>query len=119
MYVIIYDTRSDLWFIFVAQSIRRFYVLGKEKNRMKVHRQASRASLLCIVDAIKRTLETSSDEDEVSHAKLLDDIHALTLEAETPLDTLYRIGYQVGIPSLVGSSRGLGCNCPSKSIDIR
>lgn len=62
--------------------------------------KTSRSSLLSLVDAIKTTVETTREDDAVSHAKLLDDINALMLAAETPLETIYRIGHQVRLPNL-------------------
>ena len=62
--------------------------------------QTSPSSLLALIDAIRTTVETTREDDAVSHAKLLDDISALMLAAETPLDTIYRIGHQVRLSSL-------------------
>jgi len=62
--------------------------------------QTSQSSLLSLIDAIKTTVETTSENDAVSHGKLLDNINALMLAAETPLDTIYRIGHQVRLQSL-------------------
>jgi len=62
--------------------------------------QRSPTSLLSLIDGIKTKVETIREDDAVSHAKLLDDISALMLAAETPLDTIYRIGHQVRLYSL-------------------
>lgn len=61
--------------------------------------QTSKSSLLSLIDTIKTRVETTNEDDAVLHAKLLDDINALMLAAETPLDTIYRIGHQVRLPS--------------------
>ena len=69
--------------------------------------QSSSENLLSLVNTIRSTIETTSREDGLSHAKLLDEISALTLAAETPLDTIYRIGHQVGLSTLFDPSMSL------------
>lgn len=56
---------------------------------------ATKASLIPLVDAVKTTIETMSSDPDVAHEKLLNQINTLVLAAESPLETIYRIGHQV------------------------
>lgn len=51
-------------------------------------------SLIPLIDQIRELVADESREDPVAHAKLLSSVHALNLAAETPLETIYRIGHQ-------------------------
>lgn len=50
--------------------------------------------LIPLVDQIRELVVNESREDPIANAKLLSTIHALNLAAETPSETMYRIGYQ-------------------------
>lgn len=52
-------------------------------------------SFISIIDQIRELVVADEPrEDLIAHAKLLSNIHALELAAETPLETIYRIGHQ-------------------------
>ena len=50
--------------------------------------------LIPLIDQIREFVVNESREDPIANAKLLSTIHALQLAAETPTETVYRIGYQ-------------------------
>ena len=50
--------------------------------------------LIPLIDQIRELVANESREDPIANAKLLSTIHALELAAETPPETVYRIGYQ-------------------------
>ncbi len=52
------------------------------------------SSLLALLDEIREFVADNSTQDPTTHTKLLFKIHALNLAAESPLDTILRIGYQ-------------------------
>ncbi len=52
------------------------------------------SSLLPLLDEIRELVVDDSDQDPYTRAQLLSKIHALNLTAESPLDTILRIGYQ-------------------------
>lgn len=55
----------------------------------------SNDSLLPLIDEIKRAAEATSSKGPEGHAELLSRINDCLLAAETPLETIYRIGHQV------------------------
>ena len=50
--------------------------------------------LISLVDEIRELVADDSNDHPITHAELLSKIHALELAAETPLETIYRIGHQ-------------------------
>ena len=51
-------------------------------------------SLIPLIDRIRELVADESCEDPTAHAKLLSCIYTLNSAAETPLETIYRIGHQ-------------------------
>lgn len=51
-------------------------------------------SLIPLVDEIRELVAEDFSGDPITHAKLLSKIQALKLAAETPPETIFRIGYQ-------------------------
>lgn len=47
-----------------------------------------------LLDEIRELVADDSNPDPINRAKLLSKVHALNLAAETPLETILRIGYQ-------------------------
>lgn len=56
---------------------------------------SSRNSLLPLIDEIKWAAEAASSKGPQGHAEVLRRINDCLLAAETPLETIYRIGHQV------------------------
>lgn len=52
-------------------------------------------SLLPLIDELKRAAEAAPSKGPEGHAELLSRINDCLLAAETPLETIYRIGHQV------------------------
>ena len=57
--------------------------------------EPSTALLLPLIDDIKRAAEAASSKGPEGHAELLRSINGCLVAAETPLETIRRIGYQV------------------------
>ena len=53
-----------------------------------------RNSLIPLLDEIRELAAVDSNKDSTAHSKLLSKIYGLQLAAETPLETILRIGYQ-------------------------
>lgn len=51
-------------------------------------------SLISLINQIRELVADESREDPIAHSKLLSCIDALKWAAETPLETIYRIGHQ-------------------------
>ena len=51
--------------------------------------------LLPLIDNIRRAAKAESSKGSEGHAELLSTINDCLLAAETPLETIYRIGHQV------------------------
>ena len=51
-------------------------------------------SFLPLIDEIRELAASDSSREPCTHTQILTNIHALQLAAETPLETIYRIGHQ-------------------------
>ena len=70
------------------------------------------ARLHRLVESVKQRVDGYDPNDVASHARLLDDINELQQTAETPLDTIYRLGHHVIAP-LTSSTRLRGASVDS------
>lgn len=50
--------------------------------------------LIPLIDQIRELVADEHREDPIAHVKLLSVIHDLNLAVETPMDTIFRMGYQ-------------------------
>lgn len=80
------------------EHVRCFDLL--KRNMMIPSTFEPRATLLSLIESLKADVEASAEGDIGAHARVLDGINALQLAAETPLETIYRIGHNVRLTNL-------------------